>query len=431
MDEARLAQADKAYAAGDWRAAAREYLAAVHGSPPDASGRAYHMAGNALMKLRRYGDAATVYGHAIKDPYYDKRGSVLANLGAALAAEGRYSDAVAAFDAALEEASYQTPWKALQGKGGALYDMSSFDEACQAYREASWVEGNPDPGKALNNLGLCFMAMGRPEDAIEAYRGAIGLVSCSARGRASANLGLAYATMGFNDEAVRAFEAARDTFGHTLTGQSLAAYEAAKAKAGTVAETVEGWSTGEMPPVSDAESSSGQGMSQVPDMDEDDERFFSRTEDEIKAAGKAAQKAERKQRMGRKGLIVRVVAAVVVVLALVAGTGTAWMLGVGYPTHAGTVSDMMKAHQAGKDTSRYWVAVPQADVEREMRQLPARLESYEIGAIKAGPSQATVHVAVKLEGKADLEYDIWLVREGVGWRVNGIENKWGAASSDP
>jgi tetratricopeptide (TPR) repeat protein len=432
VDEVRFAQAEKAYAAGDWRTAAREYLAAVHGAPAEASGRSYHMAGNSLMKLRRYSDAATVYGHAVKDPYYDKRGPVLANLGAALAADGRYGDSVAAYDAALEEPSFDTPWKALQGKGGALYDMGRYEEACQAYREASWVEGNPDPGKALNNLGLCFMALGRPEDAIEAYKGAVGLDGGSARGRASANLGLAYAAMGFHDEAVRAFEAACDRYGHELSGASLTAYEESKKAAGR-GETVEGWSTGEMAPAIEGSVGSTGPVAGGPGAtaaeDEKDDRFFTRTEDDMKEEGRAALRDERKLRRGGKGAAVRIAAIVAVVIALLVGIALGWSLGYGYPMHTTTVGEMLDAYRDGKDASAFWVAVPPADVKQEMRRLPARMVSYTIDGATAGPSQSTVYVTVRLEDQATMRYQVWLVREGVGWRVNGIQNDFGSTPS--
>lgn len=432
MDEARLAQADKAYGAGDWRAAAREYLAAVHGAPPEASGRAYHMAGNALMKLRRHSDAATVYGHALKDPFYAKRGPVMANLGSALAASGRYDDAVAAYDAALEEPSYDTPWKALQGKGGALYDMGRYDEASQVYREATWAEGNPDPGKALNNLGLCFMALGRPEDAVEAYKGAINLDTYTAKGKASVNLGLAFAAMGFHDEAVRAFEAARDRYEHALTGASLSAYEASKSSASALpaTDTVEGWSTGELPPADgeggDAKASGGRRGSLA---DEQDDRFFTRTEEDMKAQGRETAKAERHQRRGRKATALRVVGVVVAVIALLAGIAIAWTAGVGYPTQSTTVSGMLDAYKTGGDVTPYWVAVPPADVKQEMRRLPARVASYRIDTVDAGPSQSTARVTIRLDDQTTLRYEVWLVREGVGWRVSGIQNTWSSTGS--
>lgn len=418
MDEARFAQGERAYAAGDWRSAAREFLAAVHGQPAEGSGRAYHMAGNALMKLRRYADASTVYGHALKDREYEKRGAVLANLGAALAADGRFTDAAAAYDAALEEPGYDTPWKALQGRGGALYDMGRYEDAAQAYREASWVEGNPDPGRALNNLGLCFMALDRPEDAVEAFKGASSIDSYGARGKAFANLGLAYAAMGFHDEAVRAFETARDRFGHQLTGPTLATYEAAKAVARPqpAGETIEGWSTGELPPVA------------VEPGPAEDAAFFTRTEDEMRAAGREADRAERRERRST-GLALRIGVVLAIVAVFVAAIAYAWTQGIGYPSQRDTVSGMMDEYRAQKDVATYWVAVPATDIAQEMRRLPARFEQYTVDSVDAGPSQSTAHITVRLDEEATLRYDVYLVREGVGWKVNGIQNDWGATGS--
>ncbi|HEX9093406.1 MAG TPA: tetratricopeptide repeat protein [Coriobacteriia bacterium] len=428
MDTARFAQGERAYAAGDWRVAAREFLAAVHGAPAEDSGRAYHMAGNSLMKLRRYGDAATVYGHALKDSAYGKRGAVLANLGASLAADGRFDDAAAAYDAALEEPGYDTPWKALQGKGGAYYDMGRYEEAAQAYREASWVEGNTDPGRALNNLGLCYMALDRPEDAVEAFKGAANLEASSARGKSFANLGLAYAAMGFHDEAVRAFEIARDRFAHQLTGPTLSAYEAAKTIAGpqAPAETVEGWSTGELPPAMG--ESPGEASASGPEGGTaGDGAFFTRTEDEMKEAGREALKAERRERHGGRGLAIRVIVVAGIVVVFVAGIAFAWASGLGYPTQSTTVSGMLDEYRAGRDVTAYWVAVPSTDIKQEVRRLPARFEQYTIDSVDAGPSQSTAHVTVRLDQEATLRYEIWLVREGVGWKVNGIQNDWGSS----
>ena len=59
------------------------------GRGAEGNGAAYHMAGNSLIHLRRYQDAVTVYGHALRDSIYDRRGAVFANLGAAYAASRR------------------------------------------------------------------------------------------------------------------------------------------------------------------------------------------------------------------------------------------------------------------------------------------------------------------------------------------------------
>jgi Tfp pilus assembly protein PilF len=475
VDHTRLLHADKAYAAGDWRGAAREYLAAVHGSQAEGTGHAYHMAGNALVRLRRNGDAATVYGHALKDPEYEKRGAVLANLGAALAADARYSEAVESFRSALAEPGYDAPWKAQQGLAGALFDMGRYEEACAEYREAAWSKGNPDPGRALNNLGLCFMKLGRTEEAVEPYKTAIATDSYQAKGRASANLGLAYATMGFSDEAVRAFETARDVHGHELSGPALAAYKAAKTAAGPepepepeqeqdagsapapepvaqaaapavesapAGETVEGWSTGEMPPaLGDAVDSAGQSVATPPadvastaprpTIGAGDNSFFTRTEDEAREVGREAERVERRERLTGRGLAVRIGVAVAVSLLAVGGLAAAWFMGVGYPTQAATVSGMLDAYKAGSDVGVFWVAVPVTDVKQEMRKLPARFESFTLASTKATSLASTVRVTVMLQKDASLRYDVSLVREGVGWKVNGISNAWTSTGEGP
>jgi tetratricopeptide (TPR) repeat protein len=430
MDDARLASGDKAYAAGDWRAAAREYLAAVHDGPAEGTGRAYHMAGNALIKLRRNTDASTVYGHGLKDETYDKRAVVFTNLGGALAADARYSDAVEAYQAALDEPGNESPWKAHQGLAGALFDMGRYEEACQAYREATWAQGNPDPGRALNNLGMCFMALGKPEDAVEAYKAAVNVAGYAAKGRASANLGLAYAAMGFGDEALRALEAARVEHAYELTGSALAAYQAAKGVTGPLPdqEKVEGWSTGELPPVSDDAAASAPWVASepliAPIVDEEEATFFTRTEDEARVAGKRAAQDERRAKATGPGLALRIGLAILIVLLVLGGVAGAWFLGVGYPTQTATVSDMLDAYKAGSNYASYWVAVPQTDIKQEMRLLPARFDSYAVDRVEGGPTTSVARIVIRLQQDATLTYQISLVREGVGWKVNGITNDW-------
>ena len=81
MDQARFDEAKNAYDSGDYRAAAKGFLAAA-GRETEGAGAAYHMAGNSLMRLRRHSDAVTVYQHAVRDELYEKRGAVRANLAA-------------------------------------------------------------------------------------------------------------------------------------------------------------------------------------------------------------------------------------------------------------------------------------------------------------------------------------------------------------
>lgn len=453
MDPDLYQQADKHYAAGDYRAAAKEYLAAAQKDPDGAPGRVYHMAGNALMRLHRYGDAATVYGHALQDSGYDKRATVFANLGAALAADGHLTGAISAYDDALATPGYDAAYKAQQGRAGVLYDLGRYEEATVSYRAAAWDGDNPDPGKALNNMGMAFMALGKPEEAIEAYKAALGLESYKAKGRASANLGLAFAAMGFNEEACRALVKARDTYGLELSGDLLAAYEkvramcapeepapvahavthAAETAEAPAPEIVDGWSTGEMPPAfqDEALDASGDDASLLADPEPgaelpttDEERFFTITDAEMKAADREARKAEKRERNADRPVWVPITMVVVACLVVAGGLAGAWFAGLGYPMQQQTVTGMVDAQRASQDVTPYWVAVPPADVKQQMQLLPVKFDSYSVDGVQRGATQSSVRIMVKLDKNATLYYRISLVREGVGWKVNGIKNDW-------
>ncbi len=437
MDERHLSAGEAAYSAGDWQQAALEFMAAAHGQPAEGAGHALHHAGNALMKLGRPADAATVYKKATADPTYDKRGTVFANLGAALVAAGRPDEAIEAYGHALADPEYPTHYKALLGTAGALYSSGRFEEAAQMYRQAAWADGNPDPGKALNNLGLSFMAHGRPEDAVEAFKAALGIEGYAAKGKASANLGLAYAAMGFFEEAAREFETARDAYGHDLSGATLEAYEAAVAKArqertGPIPgpfedlerETVEGWVTGELA-ASTGPMPAVQSSGIVPDEgDEATQRFFAITEGEMRDADREARKAARAALRTPKAIALRVglaVLGVAVVAGLLAG---AFYLGFGYPTQEQTVTGLFDAYRTGGTYTSYWVAVPPTDIKQEMRALPAKFASFKIEGVDRAAAASTVLVVVSLDSGSTLSYKVHLAREGVGWKVVGVENRF-------
>ena len=74
MDQSRFQEAQQAYDAGEFRNAAKCFLAAASRGP-EGNGAAYHMAGNSLLHLRRYQDAVTVYGHALHDELFARRGT--------------------------------------------------------------------------------------------------------------------------------------------------------------------------------------------------------------------------------------------------------------------------------------------------------------------------------------------------------------------
>jgi tetratricopeptide (TPR) repeat protein len=428
------------------------------------------MAGNALMRLRRYQDAVTVYGHALRDETYDKRGAVQANLGAAYGAIGEYAEAVKAYEAALAEPDYTTQYRALQGMAGALCERGRVDEAAVAYRKAAIDPDNPNPGKALVNLGLCFMALNRPADAVEAFKAALGFDDYQGRGKALANLGQAYVALGEYQEAVRAFERSTQLHSHTLSPAALEAYEAALAAAppATGRETVDGWETGQMPPAMAAaepagwdtadlqaltggaalgaaspapyspapadpqpasEPSEPDGAAAAAALGMGDEaavsEFFTMTEDEMRSRDQEARRAQRAQRRAGGGWVRSAVAVALVVLVLVAGCGSAYWFGYGWPTQVSTVNGLVGAYASGQPVERFWVAVPGKDVAREMAKMPP-VKEFEVEGVDRGRLASTVRVTVTPEKGAPLHYAITLAREGVGWKVTGVENDWGS-----
>ncbi|HET6350813.1 MAG TPA: tetratricopeptide repeat protein [Coriobacteriia bacterium] len=483
MDQAKFTEAQQAYQASDYRTAAKGFLAAA-GRGAVGNGQCYHLAGNSLMKLRRYADAVTVYGHALRDETYAKRGSVLANLGSAHYALGELGEALNCYQAALDEPDYVTPYKALQCIGAVHMERGRTEDAAVAYRKAALDESNPQPSKALVNLGLCFMALGRPQDAVEAYQAALGFDGYKGRGKALSNLGQAYTALGRYEEAVKAFEKATELHDHVLSPSALSAFDAAREALEPKAELVDGWVTGElgafagvtspvadMPPletdpfmsvssqapvgytpasqpyepvsqqyepagelytpatqsytpatepVHDLKASAAAAALGFGDDDAVND-FFTRSEQEITDNARAQRRA---QRPPASAQIVRTLMTLLVVAVVIVGAAAAaYFAGFGWPTQAATVKGLLVAHQKAESVEQYWVAVPTKDVKREMAKIPA-IKSFTIDSVDRGASTSTVNVTVSATKGTAMRYRVTLAREGVGWRVNGVDYNW-------
>jgi len=454
VDQTKFQEAQQAYDSGDYRAAAKAFLAST-GKGATGNGAAYHMAGNALMRLRRYADAVTVYGHALRDEIYDKRGPVYANLGTAYAALGELAQAETAYEAALSDSEYATPYRAHQGIASALMERGRIEEAAVAYRRAALDAANPDPGKALVNLGLCFMALGRPSDAVEAYKAALGFDQYQGRGKALANLGQAYTAMGEYGEAVKAFEKSTQLHNHTLSPAARASYETALAAVRPAYETVDGWETGELAPVAavtaepagwasdELRALTNDVVAPTPAIAPDslgpdaeaaaaalgfgDEaavtEFFSMTEDEMKTRDREVRRAQRSHEVTSGAVAKRAAWVAVAVVAIAAALGAVIWLGFGWPTQTATASGLLTAYKSGDTVERYWVGVPGKDVAKEMAKIPP-VKEYSVDSVSRGPSESTVKVTVTPTKGAALHYTVLMTREGVGWKVSGIENDW-------
>lgn len=456
MDQSIFEEAQTAYDHGDYRAAARLFLSSAKKSQI-GNGAAYHMAGNALMRLRRYQDAVAVYRPALRDDSYGKRGAVQINLGKAYAALGEYSDAVNAYAAAIDEPDCTKPYKAWVGIASIEMDRGHIEQAAHAYRAAALDQTNPEAPRALLNLGLCFMALGRPADAVEAYRAALGFEEYESRGRALANLGQAYTALGQYADAVRSFEKAVQLHAYELSESARLAYETARSMDAPAYEVVDGWDTGEIrapaplqaTPMTSSQPS-GWDTGELMSLDEqqpaprasdsegglpeaaahaahalgmgDDaavHEFFSMTDEEMRRIDRE------KRRTGRSAVspVRRLIPALTVVILLGVAVGVALWAGFGWPTQSGTVSGMMDAYAGGKSVTSFWVAVPGKDISKEMAKVPP-VKKHVIEGVKRGSRVSTVSITVTPSKGAPLHYAVTLEREGVGWKVVGIENEW-------
>lgn len=461
MNQGRFEESKKAYDDGDYRSAAKGFLAAA-GRGTDGNGLAYHMAGNSLMRLRRYSDAVTVYGHALRDDLFEKRGAARSNLAAAHVALGEYAEAVAQYQAVLEEPDYTTTYKALQGMAGAMVEMGHYEDAAAAYRQAALDNDNSDPGKALNNLGLCFMAMGRPGDAVEAYKAALGFDTYSGRGKAITNMGIAYYVLGEHGEAIRSFEKATELHAHKLPPQAVKALAASLAALETRREVVEGWETGEMPPVTQVENPDAAGLDSEPTPETDgwatgelaaltgagaisetppvdsailsgvpkvsdpeqtggfESAFFTITDEEMKERDRDLRRRERTEKRESRSAWKISLSLLLVIAVLGGALIAAFFFGLGYPTQGMAVSGMLDAKADLESVESYWVAVPSSDVEKEMAKIPP-ISEYTIESVDRSPRTSLVVVTVTPESGTPLTYEITLAREGVGWKVSGVE----------
>lgn len=159
------------------------------------------------------------------------------------------------------------------------------------------------------------------------------------------------------------------------------------------------------------------------------EDFFALTESEMRERDRKARRSERQLRRAERNWLT-VVAGVLLAVAIVGGAGVAlFMWGLGYPTQQMTVSEMMRARSAGDPVAQYWVAVPTADIDKEMAKIPP-MTGFVTESIERSPRTSVAVVTVTPESGAPLSFRVSLAREGVGWKVTGVENHWNATEGD-
>ncbi|MCL1880194.1 MAG: tetratricopeptide repeat protein [Actinomycetia bacterium] len=457
-------QATIAYNSGEYARALEGYFRCLKEDQSEFEsgdkGLVYHRLGNCLIKVKRYEEAVAAYHKSLEDSDYSERGSIHVNMGTAFSALGRYDEAIEEYHAALDDRYYPTPYRAWMGMGNALSKLKRIVEAGTAYRTAALDENNPNPVKALMNLGASFCTLDRPADAIKAYLAILDFrVTGATLHKTYERLGAAYFLDAQYDKAIQAFNDAQMGADYQISDRSRQQLREAKAH---LAETDSSNPRADADTDADTDDSShsGQDMAlgggedgltdgyQEPDSLFDDPTglkpldaevsgpmvvganipsaentgFFTATDAELIEAGKQSVKKEKKLR--HTGLKVFLAVIVVVVLALAAAI-VCYVQGVGYPSQQAVINRFFDAHAGSGSVTDSWVNVAddrQADFQRIVNSV-VQVDSSKVKVIgmSASMNETTALVDVQLPEGGIVHYQINLVRDMIGWKINGID----------
>lgn len=395
--------------------------------PGEVSGRVDHLRGNCLMKLGKYEEAAAAYGDALADTSYGHAGALSSNRGRALLAAQKPEEAVASLLLATKDSSYPTPYKAYIALGNAYAQIGNYREAGVAYRNAAIDENNPDPSKALRNLGACFMKMGRAIDAVEAYRTALDFSTpLESQNAIYEDLGIAYASASRWSEAVDAFEHSIEDGTHELSSESKTAYAASQAALNAAASSsgstdaflaAAGYASG-----SDPLDPLGKSGEFIPSPD--DTGFFDISEAEMAQMAMENKSIRRKhQHSGLRGCLTFLI----ILLILGGGLAYTYYCGYGWPLQESVVEDLFTTNADGGDVKGL-LANDLTDEDRMsiIASLPDGASGVNVRGVDRSMNESEVLVTVTLSAGGEQSFRVTLEREGIGWKVNGVNVEYPA-----
>lgn len=428
MNNELFQKARSAYVTKDYESALAQFTDCLQDADnplePGEMGLLYHQIGNCLVKLHDPEEAIRAYTQAGFDRDYESLGAVNYNLGMVYASQHDYEDAVDYFKKAIEDDKYPTPFKAHQAMGNALLKLGKSAEAGASFRTAALDERNPDPTRALLNLGVCFMALNRPMDAVASYESALQFdMSPSTRNKLFANMGQAYVSAGKNEKAVKAFETALADKTYVFNDAANVDYQrAVAAVAAGVSEVVEPEPENDLSgldvpadgvPLQDVDTSAQATTIMQAVQAPSESGFFdpvTANNNEFEDWGQVATKKKR-----RGGCLKFIVVLLVLLVVLIGGTAVVVTQGIGFPSKEEVVTDLMSNPQ-----SEDVYASSLDDAAR--KQIADTLVSDTTASIEGGSvtmTTAKVYVQATAEGGSKVNYEIDLVREGAGWKVNG------------
>lgn len=434
MNNDLFQQARSAYVSRDYATALNLFTECLRDENsellPGEMGLLYHQIGNCLVKLNDPNEAIHAYSRATDDAAYDATGAVNYNLGMVYASSHDYEDAAEYFQAAIDDPNYPTPYKAYMGKGNSMLKLGKSAEAGAAFRAAALDQVNPDPVKALLNLGVCFMALDRPMDAIASYESALQFdMSAKTRNKIFANMGQAYVAAGKMNKAVRAFESALADGTYTFNDAANVDYQRAVAAVAARVEDKED----EEAPVADTTDLSGLDIMSDGDVAQDTtpDPAFSNAQTTVMQTVDASQstffepvnnagnfedwsKAPKKKKKNR-GLKV-IITLVLLLLVLVGGALFCYTQGYGYPMKEQVVGELFADPQ---NADVYAANMDDAKKQRLQDMLVSDVDPELLGEAN---EMSTAHVYVQAQSPegGEIPYDITLVRDGIGWKVDNV-----------
>jgi tetratricopeptide (TPR) repeat protein len=177
-----------------YRAVASAHLALSGSGDPRAAGTAlfdylktnkdsYHfyeaneLAGDLLMAMGRYDQAAPYYSELSSAPWPDYKMKAAVALGKVLLAQGKYDEALRQFDTALKIDPKGKPVEAqvLAAQVGKAKSLVELDRASEGIKlltdaiEQAPAENNQLYAVAYNALGQAYLKMKQPQEALYAY----------------------------------------------------------------------------------------------------------------------------------------------------------------------------------------------------------------------------------------------------------------------
>lgn len=430
MNYQAFEQAKQAYKQGIFSAAVNFLrLAKTAGEP---CGVVDHLLGNSYMKQGLFDAAAQSYALALTDASYGHVGSLACNRGRALLAQNKPSEAVAVLNMALKDDSYKTPYKIYLALGNAYTQLNNPRDAGVAYRNAAIDENNPQPAVALKHLGHCFMLLTRYVDAIEAYRTALDFSSpANDQNAVYSDLGLAYVAANRMNEAVDAFAKATADGSFKLSSDAQAAFEGAQKAVAAI--------TGSKPSQTDAMlAQAGYGNVNIDPLDPtgksgtfmpspEDTGFFSLSEAELVEKDKKEQKAKKKH----KHTFLKFIVTLLVLVLILGGVGAfAFYKGYGWPTQE-MVTEQLFASKSQGSLNTDLIASSLTTKQRDdlSNLLPDSTSAVTVSGIDRNMNESLVYATAFLSKGGKQDYKISFVREGLQWKVYGVEAVFASKTS--